>query len=206
MNIQILPIGAAQGDGPNISTASETAAPALPLADAPLRGAMPKNKRGGARKGAGRKQVLTDVQRMRLGVAIQRRLCRKSYAIFRQSLYADLLEDYIPQQWAKLWAIPPADRARVAALPRDDPKGLDALLSDIRTDIEKGVLQGRRYFHAPRMAANGIRAPIICSVAKAASRRWRIEVTDRMAEKCLKEFRRIIARVDADLADDQPDV
>ncbi|MBL6613333.1 MAG: hypothetical protein ISP49_00365 [Reyranella sp.] len=98
-----------------------------------------------------------------------------------------------------LWA--DLDRTRDA-----HPDVLDRQLGDIQAAIEEGILQGRRYFPGPLRIAPGIRRSVIRRVALAASQRWHLTVSERMAERCLEEFRALKANVDADMADYVPDI
>ena len=43
-------------------------------------------------------------------------------------------------------------------------------------------------------------------MARTASQRWRLTISERMAERCLEEYRAFKARADADLADYVPDI
>jgi hypothetical protein len=138
-------------------------------------------KRGGARQGAGRPPKLTDLQRLQLGGAVERRLWRRTRARFVQSLDAKVSEasdGELPRLWAQIWSVPPADRHRV---------DLGRILHDVDAEIET-TLQGRRYFPGPTKIAAGIRAPVIRSMARAASRRWKKDVTPRMVKRCLEEY------------------
>jgi hypothetical protein len=128
----------------------------------------PTRGRGGARRGAGRKPVLTSEQRLAIGV---------------------------PMLWVDL------DRMRHA-----HPDVRDRQLADIQAAIEEGILQGRPYVPGPIKISPGIRRSIIQGVARAASQRWRLTVSERMAERCLEEYRALKARVDADMADYVPDI
>jgi hypothetical protein len=157
---------------------------------------MATAKRGGARPGAGRKPILSDLQRLKVGAAIERRLWRRTRAEFARTIDVKLAEDEVPQNWERLRAVPVADRRRV------DKAALDMLLEDIAVDIEEGVLQGRRYLPGPTRVKPGIRDPIIRSVARAASRMWRVPVSARAAEICLEEYRAMSARADVQLACD----
>jgi hypothetical protein len=56
------------------------------------------------------------------------------------------------------------------------------------------------------VVAVSFRGPIIRGVARAASQRWRLTVPERMAERCLEEYRAFKARADADLADYVPEI
>ena len=98
-----------------------------------------------------------------------------------------------------LWA--DLDRMRHA-----HPAVRDRQLADIQAAIEEGILQGRRYFPGPIRIGPGIRRSVIRRVAFAASQRWRLTVSERIAERCLEEFRALKARVDADMADYMPDI
>jgi hypothetical protein len=155
----------------------------------------PTRGRGGARRGAGRKPVLTSEQRLLIGAVIHDMLWRETHARSDRALEAKLAEDDLPMLWADL------DRMRHA-----NPDIRDRQLADIQAAIEEGVLQGRRYVPGPIRIAPGIRRPIICGVARAASQRWRLTVSERMAERCLEEYRAFKARADADLADYVPDI
>jgi hypothetical protein len=98
-----------------------------------------------------------------------------------------------------LWA--GLDRLRHA-----HPDLCDRQLTDIQAAIEEGILQGRRYVPGPIKIAPGVRGPIIRRVALAASQRWCLTVSERMAERCLEEYRALKARVDADMADYVPEI
>ena len=97
--------------------------------------------------------------------------------------------------WAEL------DRMRHA-----HPDIRDRQSADIQATIEEGILQGRRYVPGPIRIEPGIRRSIIRRVALAASQRWRLTVSERMAERCLEEYRALKARVDADMANYMPDI
>lgn len=157
---------------------------------------MPATRRGGARKGAGRKPTLTSEQRLHLGALIHARLWQKTRALFDRSLAGRLAEDELPMLWARLHDQHKAGRGKDA----------DVTLWDIQAAIEEGALQGQRYFPGATKVAPGIREQVIRSVARVLSRRWRLYISTRMAERCLEEFRTISARADAELADDKPDV
>lgn len=151
--------------------------------------------RGGARRGAGRKAVLTSEQRLEIGAVIHDMLWRETRARSNKVLAAKLAEDDLPMLWAGL------DRMRHAR-----PDVRDRQLADIQAAIEEGILQGRRYVPGPVRIALGIRRSIIRRVALAASQRWPLTVSERMAERCLEEYRTLKARVDADMADYVPDI
>src|SRR6266545_7332958 len=151
--------------------------------------------RGGARRGAGRKAVLTSEQRLEIGAVIHDMLWRETRARSNRVLAAKLVEDDLPMLWAGL------DRMRQA-----HPVVRDRQLADIQAAIEEGILQGRRYVPGPIRIAPGIRRSIIRRVALAASQRWHLPVSERMAERCLEEYRALKARVDADMADYVPDI
>ena len=53
---------------------------------------MPKSKRGGARKGSGRPRILTDIQRLQVGGAIQHLLVCKVSDLHRAKVDARLAE------------------------------------------------------------------------------------------------------------------
>jgi len=133
---------------------------------------LPKRGRGGARRGAGRKPVLTSEQRLEIGAVIHDMLWRETRARADSALEAKLAEDDLPMLWAGL------DRMRHA---NRDVR--DRQLADIQAAIEEGILQGRRYVPGPIRIAPGIRRSIIRRVALAASQRWRLTVSDRMAER-----------------------
>lgn len=155
----------------------------------------PTKGRGGARRGAGRKPALTSTQRLIIGAVIHDMLWRKTRARSDAALEAKLAEDDLPMLWAGL------KRMRHA---RFDIR--DRQLADIQASIEEGVPQGQRYVPGPITVAPGIRRPIIRGVARTASQRWRLTVSERMAERCLEEYRAFMARADADVADiDNPD-
>src|SRR5215218_3491723 len=155
----------------------------------PIRG------RGGARRGAGRKPILTSEQRLEIGAVIHDMLWRATQVRSDRMLAAKLAEDDLPMLWADL------DRMR-----RAHPNVLDRQLADIQAAIEEGILQGRRYIPGPNRIAPGIRRSIIRRLALAASQRWRLTVSERMAERCLEEYRALKARVDAEMADYVPDI
>lgn len=155
----------------------------------------PTGGRGGARRGAGRKPVLTSEQRLEIGAVIHDMLWRETRARSDRALEAKLAEDDLPMLWAGL------DRMRHAHSDVGDRQ-----LADIQAAIEEGILQGRRYVPGPIRIAPGIRQSIIRRVALAASQRWRLTVSERMAERCLEEYRALKARVDADMADYVPDI
>ena len=155
----------------------------------------PTRGRGGARRGAGRKPVLTSGQRLEIGAVIHDMLWRETRARSDRVLAAKLAEDDLPMLWAGL------DRMRHA-----HPEVRDRQLADIQAAIEEGILQGRRYVPGPVRIAPGIRRSIIRRMALAASQRWRLTVSERMAERCLEEYRALKARVDADMADYVPDI
>jgi hypothetical protein len=152
-------------------------------------------RRGGARSGAGRKPVLTSEQRLEIGALIHDMIWRQTRARFDKALETKLAEDDLPMLWAGL------DRMR-----HDHPDVRDRQLADIQAAIEEGILQGRRYIPGPIRTAPGIRQSIVRGVARAASQRWRLTVSERMAERCLEEYRALKARIDADMADYVPDV
>jgi hypothetical protein len=79
---------------------------------------------------------------------------------------------------------------------------LALLLADLEADIEEGILQGRRRLAVPTRVKPGIRRPIIRSVARAASRLWRVAVSQRAAEICLEEYRTWNRRTGEQLACD----
>jgi hypothetical protein len=161
---------------------------------------MPTRRRGGARRGAGRKPILTDLQRLKIGAAIDRRLWRKTRTDFVRSVDAKFADDDLRALWARLQATPDIDRRKV------DPNALADLLADIEAEIEEGGLQGQRRFRGPIRVAPGIRKPIIRSVARAASRLYCASVSERTAERCLEEYRAINAKVTAELANYTPDI
>jgi hypothetical protein len=132
----------------------------------------PTRRRGGARRGAGRKSVLTSDQRLEIGAVIHDMLWRETRARSNRVLAAKLAEDDLPMLWA--------DLAR--------------------------MLQGRRHVPGPIRVAPGIRRSIIRRVALAASQRWRLTVSERMAERCLEEYRALKAKVDAEMADYVPNI
>lgn len=145
-------------------------------------------RRGGARRGAGRKPVLTWAQRLHVGASVDSLLWRKTYARFDRELDAILAEDDLPQLWEGLHRLQQAD-----------PELLERQLSDIQASIEEGILQGRRYVTGPTRILPGIRRAILQKVADAASLRWHVAVSERMAERCLEEYRALRARIDADV-------
>jgi hypothetical protein len=155
----------------------------------------PTGGRGGARRGAGRKPVLTSEQRLEIGAVIHDMLWRETRARSDRAIEAKLAEDDLPTLWAGL------DRMRHA-----HPDVCDRQLADIQAAIEEGILQGRRYVPGPIRIAPGIRVSIIRRAALAASRRWRLTVSERMAERCLEEYRALKARVDAEMAGYLPDI
>lgn len=157
---------------------------------------MPATGRGGARKGAGRKAMLSSQQRLYLGAMIHARLWDETRALFDRKLAASLTEDEIPALWDRL------DDHRRAGRAED----VEVTLWDIQAAIDEGVLQGRRYFQGPTKVAPRLREQVIRSAARLMSRRWQLPVSSRLAERCLEEFRTISARADAELADDKPDV
>jgi hypothetical protein len=157
---------------------------------------MRSTRRGGARKSAGRKPILTSRQRLLLGAMIQALMWHKTRAVFDRKLADTLAQDDLPMLWDK------QHEARRTGRDKD----ADAILWDIQAAIDEGVLQGRRYIQGPTKVAAGIREQIIRSVARAMSRRWRVHVSPRMAERCLEEYRALSARADAELADYKPDV
>jgi hypothetical protein len=115
--------------------------------------------------------------------------------LFDQSLDAKYDYDGVLQKnWQRIWDMPAADRA--------DPTALQDLLDENQIEIEEGGPQGQQYFPGPTRIAAGIRAPITRSIARAASRRWREEITPRMVKRCLEDYRRIKAATDAQLACD----
>lgn len=155
----------------------------------------PTRGRGGARRGAGRKSVLTSEQRLEIGAVIHDMLWRETRARSNRVLAAKLAEDDLPMLWSGL------DRMRHA-----HPDIRDRQLADIQAAIEEGILQGRRYVPGPIRIAPGIRRSIIRRVALAASQRWRLTVSERMAERCLEEYRALKAKVDAEMADHVPNI
>lgn len=161
---------------------------------------MSIRRRGGAREGAGRRPILSDEQRLKIGAAIHRRLWRKTQAEFVRSVEAKFGDDNLRALWASLEATPRAGRRKV------DPEALADHLADIQAEIEEGGLQGRRYFRGPTRVAPGIRGPIIRSVARAASRLLRASVSERTVERCLEEYRAIEARVTSELGTYAPDI
>lgn len=161
---------------------------------------MPTSRRGGARQGAGRKPILTGLQRLKIGAAIDRRLWRKTRADFVRSVDAKFADDDLRSLWARLQATPDVSRRKL------DPDALADLFADIEAEIEEGGLQGQRHFQGPTRVAPGIRGPIVRSVARAACRLYRVSVSERTAERCLEEYRAIEAKVTAELASHMPDV
>jgi hypothetical protein len=155
---------------------------------------LPK-KRGGARLGAGRPPQLTDLQRLQrlqIGAAVEWCLWQRTQILFDQSL--DAKYDYdgvLRENWRRIWDMPLADRRRVK------PTALQDLLDENQSEIEAGGPQGLNYFPGPTKIAAGIRAPIIRSIAQAASQRWGEEFTPRMVRRCLEDYRRIKAGTDA---------
>src|SRR5262249_30651779 len=77
------------------------------------------------------------------------------------------------------------------------PSAIETLRKEIREEFE--ALDGR-YFNAPTKAADGSRNRIIQDVVSALSQEWKVKISYSTAEKCLEEYRRFIARSDADLA------
>ena len=143
--------------------------------------------RGGARPGAGRKPVLLPEQRLALGAIIDSMLWRETRVRADQKLQVMLAEDDLPLLWADL------DRSR-----RGSRNLRDRLLWDIDAAIERGILRGRRGIRGPTKVAPGIRRRIIRSAALAASQRWQAPISQRMAERCLEEYRAFRARSDID--------
>lgn len=147
----------------------------------------PRTKvRGGARQGAGRKPVLTSVQKLALGAVIDDMLWQETRARSDKALEAKLAEDDLPELWAAF------DRMRNA-----HPDVRDRQLTDIQATIEEGILQGQRVVPGPVRVAPRIRKPIIRWVARAASLHWRLAISERMAERCLEAYRTIKSRGDA---------
>ena len=62
----------------------------------------PTTGRGGARRGAGRKAVLTSEQRLEVGAVIHDMLWRETRARSDRALEAKLTEDDLPMLWAGL--------------------------------------------------------------------------------------------------------
>ena len=94
-----------------------------------------------------------------------------------RALADKLAEDDLPELWAGLHR-----------LRQGDPDLRDRQLCDIQASIEEGVLQGRRWIPGPTRTVSGIRPAILRKVARAASRRWGVAVSERMAERCLEEY------------------
>src|SRR5262249_51971349 len=145
------------------------------LADVRCGGAMPKSKRGGTRKGAGRRRILTDIQRLQVGAAIQHLLVADVNVRHRAKV-DDELGTYLANPlatWEKTWNRPLPETAEDEALRnrhsndagieavimrrrrrryRDKvkPSAIETLRKEIREEFE--ALDGR-YFNAPTKAA-----------------------------------------------------
>ena len=153
------------------------------------RGKPSAKARGGARPGAGRKPLLTPEQRLALGAVINDMLWRETRDRADEKLHAVLAEDDLPVLWAD------HDRARRATRNIGDRH-----LWDIQAAIEEGVLQGRRRVPGPTRVAAGIRRRVVRSAALAASQRWQTRISERMAERCLEEYRAFKARSDSEVS------
>ena len=152
---------------------------------------------GGRRVGSGRKPILTRVERLYLGNAIEYRLRRKTNAMFDRSL-----QENLPPQLEQIRAYSIADRRRLKAQwqrqhgnadydPEEDDTALGALILDARDAYESGPLKYRGVvIQGPRAAAPKILKEILASVARAVSRRCGVALTERHAKTCLNEYRR----------------
>lgn len=139
---------------------------------------------------------MTDEQRLQIGAAIHRRLWRRTRWEFARAVDAKFADDDLSALWAELNKIPTADRRNLDSN--------DVRLADIEVEIEEGGLQGRRYFSGPRRVAPRIRASIVRSVARAASRLIGASISPRTAERCLEEYRAIDAKLSRELAAHMP--
>jgi hypothetical protein len=156
---------------------------------------MSAGNRGGARKGAGRKNVLTADQRFEVGAAIENLLWQETRAAFARKVAAVDLYGELGQAQKQLLA-------EYANFPRLNQDAIGAQLDDIETEIEEGPLQGRRVWSGPTTVARGIRDPIIQRVAIEASQKWRVHVSARMAERCLEHYRSACAKDNVQIACD----
>jgi hypothetical protein len=152
---------------------------------------------GGRRAGTGRKRILTRLERLDLGNAIEYRLRRKTNAMFNRSI-----QEKLPPQLEQIRAYSIADRRWLKAQwqrqhgnaeydPEQDDSVLGDLILDARAVYKSGPPKYRGVvIRGPRQAAPKILKEILASVARAVSRRCGVALKERHAKTCLVEYRR----------------
>jgi hypothetical protein len=154
---------------------------------------MPASKRGGARKGAGRRLTLNAAQWVVLGDAIEGALVKKIDEWHREAVIAQM-DDKLRLEIGRWDATPRLNRPKVS------PKTIAKHAEKVSDEIGASGLQ--RYHPAPTTLPPGIVDPIIRSVTRELSRRWKVPIAFRTAERCWREHQKHMARLRKDGEDD----
>lgn len=149
--------------------------------------------RGGLRAGAGRKSVLTDMERMLLGADCESRFNRfaaakleaaVASAINQRTEYDAMIDEVrsVPIDDREEWLTTEA-----ASYHRDDVEGIMRTQHGLPDDYDGPVSRG---IHVQVTKPYGVRKTIVWEVAKAAADTWGRPVSPRLVRECWDEFRK----------------
>ena len=157
---------------------------------------MKANKRGGARKGAGRPTGLSPGRWVQLGYAIENEIIRKMDAMHQAAVIAEVkaLEPELPLNWQKLWRSKRELTNDVELIISDNQEDMKMIVHELSASNIKSTPSGL-YAFAPKKAPVGITEPIIKGVARKLSHQWKVPISFRTAQRCWRDHQSHMARL-----------
>jgi len=171
-----------------------------------LRSAMSAQKRGGARRGAGRKRIFTDFQQWVIGGAVHNRMCRNTQRRFDRKTDEMIFEgNELAREIARLNAVDPdytddaADLVKTMKLRAEfrrrlKPITIEKQLAKISAERDYAFdvnLKGQK-IPLPKKVADGIRSRVIRATGRLLRRKV-FKVTDATVNDYLEKFRKMQA-------------
>ena len=147
--------------------------------------------RGGRRAGAGRRSVLTDMERFAIGARCEERW--RAAAQANEDAAIAKATPRVQQEWAKARAVPVSERKAWLSsyAGREHLDDVEfALREDQRIEAED-ELEAARHVRIRVKRPKGQRQRIIEAVAADESVRRGVRISARMVERCWKEFRAV---------------
>jgi hypothetical protein len=148
---------------------------------------MAKSRRGGKRQGAGRKPILSAVERLDRGADVNARLLGATQAWVRARVEANYERYNLKEKWARVHSIPVAERQRWSQRSTDDGSTAGDAVFDVRDAIR--AAGSKKVVVSPGRAGYRLRCQIIATVAADWSRDLGQNISPRFVERCLEEYR-----------------
>jgi hypothetical protein len=150
-------------------------------------------RKGGKRQGAGRKPVLSAVERLDLRARVEARLAEAARVRLKEMVEARNERFNLREKWARLQSIPVDERRRRQSTKRNWADDDDTVL-DVR-DAVAALYGSNKIEISIAKLRYGLRRQIVATVAKEKSKELRRSITPRLAERCLEEYRAISSRL-----------